>query len=165
MSYVGIDPGKDGAIVCITGKRVRTYKFPKIGLDIDERALWKIFTQLPDDSFCVLELVHSIHNSGAKSNFEFGGTYFMLRMALAARGLAFRAVTPKEWQKRMFHGRTLIKSPKGGRDTKAMALSLMTEMYPAVDLKNPDKPRAYTPDSGIVDALAMATYARETFQF
>ena len=157
----GIDPGKDGAIVIIEPDGVvRTYKFPRIGLDIDERKLWQIFLTIPLDAVGTIELVHSIFGTSAKSNFEFGGTYFMLRMALAARGLSFRAIPPKEWQKKFFVGMTDIKDAKGKRDTKAMALRVATDLFPNVSLINPDKPRAYTPDAGIVDALLLAEYSR-----
>jgi hypothetical protein len=159
----GIDPGKSGALVILFEDRTaKIFKFPKIGLDIDERALWEVFKKIPDDAVGCIEMVHSIHGTGAKSNFEFGGTYFMLRMALAARGLPYKAVPPKNWQKHMFSGLGVIKKAAGGTDTKAMALKVASELYPNISFLDPGKPRAYTPDDGIVDALLLAEYARQT---
>jgi len=161
MNYIGINPGKNGGIAVIhSSGMTELFVFPKLGLDIDLHALWKIVNALPKNSLTTLESVHSIQGTGAKSNFEFGGTFFLLQMALVAANLPYQLVTPKTWQKIMFEGLTPILSKDGTRDTKSMALRAMTALYPDVDAT--PTARSTKSHTGLVDALLLATYGKRS---
>lgn len=165
MTYVGIDPGKDGAIAIIRPNglvEIRVY--PKIGLDINVSALAGIFKSIPKDSYCVLEAVTAIRGKkvASQTQFEFGESFGILRMGLVMAELSYKPVPPKEWQKWALSGIPLIKK-KGeeGKDTKAMAEVAVLAMFPGVKLTSPmSTDRAYKAHTGVVDALLLAAYAR-----
>lgn len=164
MNYVGIDPGKAGAIAIIWESglvEVRTY--PKVGLDINVAALAEIFKSISTNSFCVLEGVTAIRGQkvASQTQFEFGETLGLLRMGLVMAGIPFKPVPPKEWQKWAFSGIKEIRGTDGARDTKAMAHAAVMNMFPNVKLTDPmATARATKPHTGVVDALLLAAYAR-----
>ena len=164
MNYLGIDPGKDGALFLIKESGgIEAFVFPKIGLDIDLHRLWQIFQTVPDNTKVCLEAVHSIFGTGAKSNFEFGGTYFMLQGMVVARGLPMKLVRPKEWQKLMHLGIPIVKKKgKNTTDTKAMSLHSFKLHFPNVNATA--TPRATKFHSGIVDAGLIAWYAKKAWE-
>jgi hypothetical protein len=162
QSYVGIDPGKEGAIFLIRHDGfVEAHHFPKIGKDIDIHRLWKIFQTLPDNTVACLESVHALFNTAAKTNFEFGGTFYMLQGLLVAKGIPFKLVRPKEWQKLMHHGIVPIKK-NGKNDPKAMSLLSFKQHFPDVDARVSERAKKF--HSGIVDAGLIAWYARKAWQ-
>lgn len=164
MNYLGIDPGKNGALFLIKENgQIESFVFPKIGLDIDLHQLWRIFDSIPPNTYAALEAVHSIHGTSAKSNFEFGGTFFMLQAFLVAKGVPFKLVRPKEWQKLMHLGITPIKKPgSNSNDTKAMSLQAFKNHFP--NFQATASPKATKFHEGMVDAGLIAWYGRKAWQ-
>jgi hypothetical protein len=161
-AFIGIDPGKKGGIAVIhPSGSVEARQLPKIGLDIDVTSLAKLMKSLPLESFAVIEAVHSISGSSAKSNFEFGESFGILKMGLSMTVTPHKLVTPKVWQKWAFDGVTPIKTVKGGNDTKAMALVAVTRMYPTLNLAPTARSTKF--HTGMVDAVLLAAYARHHF--
>lgn len=165
--FVGIDPGKDGAIVVLSesGTVLRKHTIPKIGKEVDEAELANIFRGwIGGGVTVVLEDVHALFGSGAGATFAFGDICGFIRGLLVGYRVPFVKVQPKKWQSVMFEGvPEIIKPMKEGqkrkiRDTKAMALIAAKRLFPDVDLRMSE--RAKNPHDGIVDALLMAEYAR-----
>jgi hypothetical protein len=165
MNYIGIDPGKDGAIVAITEKGIEKIMIPLIGKEIDLHKLnyeIKRLSILGDGGHFVLENVHTLPIMSAKSNFTFGSVFGMLQALLVANDCKFTLVTPKEWQKEMWQG--VPKQLKVGKkqvDTKAMSLLAANRLFPHLDLTKSE--RASKAHDGIVDALLMAEYCKRKF--
>ena len=161
--YVGIDIGKEGAIAIIDDVFITYDATPKIGTEIDLRGLSQIINKIGRDSIVVIEDVHAIFKSSAKSTFEFGRALGIVEGILSAKVIPFIKVAPKTWQKEMFQGVALMHRPSSTKktmvtDTKSMALIAAQRLFPNLDF-TPTK-ASKKPHNGIVDALLMAEYGR-----
>lgn len=166
--YMGIDPGKSGAIVAIFGDDIiRSWIMPTIGKEYDVRSLWKIIKDLSNfNIYCVLEDVHALFQVSANSTFDFGYGLGLIEGILTACEIPYSKIAPKKWQSLMFEGVPLITKPSStGKtqktDTKKMALIAAQRIFPTYDLKASD--RCKKAHEGIVDALLMAQYSRRNF--
>jgi hypothetical protein len=156
MMYVGIDVGKDGAMVIIEGDKISKYKFPMIGTDYDIEALSDLFSLIdPKDSHTVIEDVHAIGGGSAKANWSFSRGKAILEVLAIVHRIPFTMVKPKVWQKVVHEG-----IPKQGK-AKDMTLMGVKRLFPDVDLRKNERCR--TPDDGIYDALGMAYYCKIKF--
>lgn len=169
---VGIDVGKNGAMVAICNgwiKPVQCQVTPLIKgtAEIDVVKLVEYFEEIIGEGaqvVIVIEDVHSIFGTSAKSNFQFGRSLGIIEGVTYGKGFSIVKVAPKKWQEVAFQGVPKIwkKEPSGnGRgslNTKAMALIAAKRLYPNVDLRKSN--RAEIAHDGIVDALLMAHYAR-----
>lgn len=173
MIYGAADVGKNGAIVIIDQASDIVFKsiIPTIGNEYDERKIFEIFCNYNLElKHFVLEDVHSIFGSSAKSNFQFGRGKGLLEMALIAAEIPHTLVQPKTWQI-IWEGvpkqykPTSRKNKKGEIikkiDTKATSLIAAQRLFPNVDLRANDKCKVS--HNGIVDALLMAEYCRRKY--
>lgn len=157
----GIDPGKDSFICAITDDLVSFYRIPMIGDEIDLRALNDVFRGLSQPNYAVIEDVHSVFGSSAKSNFEFGRCVGMLEAFLVSSNIPYTKIQPKKWQKQMWEGIPIQVTSEGKTDTKATSLLAAQRLYPNVDMRKSE--RAKKPDHNKVDALLIATYCKRNF--
>jgi crossover junction endodeoxyribonuclease RuvC len=108
---IGIDPGKSGAVVIMSGvegKVFDVFEFKKFthqdiafmlknyahGVSIDPM-------QPIEDAKAYIEKVHSMPKQGVASSFKFGYEYGVMIGMLRAIGIPFEEVTPQKWQKAM----------------------------------------------------------------
>lgn len=131
---IGIDPGKNGAIVCIDifqkvvsyndwpGNEIITAKILK--------TIIKTIKPYSDQSepalFAALEKVHSMPKQGVASSFSFGTNYGIWRGVLAANEIPFTLISPQTWQKGI-PGR---KSNQPAENKKAI-FNFACQMFPA----------------------------------
>lgn len=168
MKYIiSADPGFTGAVVIINPNReVFTLKTPLLNDDIDSNKIIEFIKNFGTVEFTgIIEDVHSVFNSSAKSNFQFGRALGIIEGIFAGLGIKFIKIQPKVWQKQMFSGIEIIKKLDKGKektDTKAMALQAVKKLYPDVNLL--PTPRCKKPSDGIVDAILIAEYARLNFK-
>lgn len=168
--YAAVDVGKSGAIVIMDkeGLQVFSFKIPLIGNEIDIVRLSNYFeTWRGYIKQCIIEDVHSIYGTSAKSNFQFGRSLGILEGIISGFKIPCIKVAPKKWQEVSFQGIPKIAKPRksiekghGSIDTKAMALIAAKRLYPHLDLRKSE--RSKKEDNGIVDALLMAHYAKVT---
>lgn len=165
MIYIGIDPGKSGAIAAIDeDRRVHALMVvpvikPKRGKAFyDTRAMRAIFTDViglcgdpQPHAACVIEKAQVYQHDGKVSAFSNGEGYGLWRGFLSAFNIPYMEVKPKSWQAIVLHGQ-----PKG--DTKAMALNVATQMWPNESFLR--TPRCTTRHDGLIDAICIAEYAR-----
>ena len=173
---IGIDVGKNGAIVLLSDKKevVDTLVTPTRNNEIDlemfisELRYWLSLIGRTN-IVAYIEDVHAIYGCSAGSTFNFGQAFMMAKAVVASLDIPYVLVQPKKWQAEMFEGIDEIRKPstrknkkgegiKGGRDTKAMALMAATKLFPDVDLTA--TARSTKPHDGIVDALLIAEYGR-----
>jgi hypothetical protein len=103
MLYIGIDPGKKGAI-CLLDPDDPTPDF--IGLDPAVTPANDVFNALKYETatgwrkyaYIALEEVHSLHGMSAKSNFTFGGMFWRIMTILDCLDHPYELVQPKIWQ-------------------------------------------------------------------
>lgn len=166
--YVGIDPGRNGGIAVLTavGTVAWTAKLPG-----DKTALLAIVRDLHDGSpssvtHVALEKVGGyVQRKGDNGDvargshmFVFGKGVGWIEMALEACGLAFREITPQQWQKGLgipprkkhdkVRSRTLTKGRRKGtvvqekwggetdREFKARLRAVAEKLFPGVKLTN-----------------------------
>lgn len=115
----------------------------------------------------VIEDVHAIFGSSAKSTFNFGlikgvklGFLEILRQNYM---IPYSLVQPKTWQKKVWLEEDLVlkegkKRPT--KDTKATSLNAARRLWPYQSFKKSE--RSKVPHDGIVDAMLMAEYCRLT---
>jgi len=99
--YLGIDPGKTGAIAVKIGNRMKVHNMPTTR---QEMILWfqglkTLSNKTNDPIFAVSELVHSMPGNTGKSMFTFGQWYERVLCCLSFNEIQFELVGPHKWQK------------------------------------------------------------------
>ena len=162
MIFVGIDPGKDGAVVAVNsrGECVRsilaaedfTIKVTKGGKkNYLEHEMAKAIDWLNKEHsirMVVLEKQQARPGQGSTSMFQTGMGYGLWRGILGALKIPTMVVHPKTWQKQV------LKDAPG--DGKGRAIMVCQQRIPGLDLK-PGKRRK--PHDGLADAGCMALHA------
>ena len=99
--YVGIDPGINGAIACVTGDDMFTIPCPKTILDMANTVdqLVEIHEHTGYRIHAIIEAVHSFPGNSAKSMFTFGMNYGQWLGILASSMIPYTQVTPTVWIK------------------------------------------------------------------
>jgi len=139
MIYIGIDPGKSGAVVAIDGGDVWICRNDSTEKDISD-FLWDLSHKRVNGVFAFIERVSAMPKQGVSSTFKFGVSYGFLRGCLFGAGIPFEEVAPGKWQKEMgclSHGDKNV--------TKARA----QQLFPEVKVTHQ-----------IADALLIAEYCR-----
>lgn len=170
MNIIGIDPGKNGAIVILSerGEILEKRVMPLIAnTDLDTRILQEIFLTYPS-SIAFMESVHAIFGSSAKATFSFGYICGSIHAILSCSQIPFVKVPPKTWQKVIFQGIPEIKKPaqngqKSKIDTKAMSALAAKRLFPTADLRKTNQCKRS--HDGIIDALLIAEYGRRVSAF
>lgn len=138
--YIGIDPGKNGALAILDGENVSVYPFDE---DDYIREL-KIAAQQP--CVCCLERVGAMPGQGVTSMFSFGNNFGFLRGVLRSYRIPFELVTPQKWKKEF------------GVSGKNESVAVCKRLFPGVSLLATEKCRKDS--DGMAEALLMAEYAR-----
>ena len=172
--YGGIDVGNSGGIAFIDQEGV-IYLREAIPMWEDSPDLPAIFDLLTtpwanecETAHIVIEDVHSIFGSSAKSNFGFGfikgvKTGF-LEIMKRDYGIPYSLVQPKKWQSGVWMESDIVMvegAKRPTKDTKATSLKAAQRLWPFEDFTK--SKRATKPHDGIVDALLMAEFARTHF--
>ena len=166
--YMSIDPGSKGFICTQIDGVFKHYSIE----DNDLYQLSEIMAEIRskyDNLVCVIEDVHSIFGSSAKSTFNFGFNKGYLIGLLAANKIPYVLVQPKEWQKVVWNNADMVVSYKQVNvkdkvvskkvvDTKATSINAAKRLFPTIDFRKSE--RARNIDDNKVDATLMSEYAR-----
>jgi crossover junction endodeoxyribonuclease RuvC len=144
MNFIGIDPGKSGAIAIIREDgTVDTAVF-------SEEAYRLLIKQYKDETFAVVEQVGFVPK-GVKfssiSMFNFGANFGFIQGLLYAYGVPYQTVRPNVWKKHF----NLSKD-------KELSIQCAKRLFPNASLYRTD--RCTIAHDGIAEALLMAEYAR-----
>ena len=118
---------------------------------------------------CVIEDVHALFNSSAKSTFAFGFNKGYLVGLLAANQIPYTLIQPKEWQKEMWGNSDMVvtykevtikgkKVSKKDVNTKQTSINCAKRLFPTLDFRKSSKAKKI--DDNKVDSILMAEYAR-----
>lgn len=178
MNFIGIDPGKTGALILLDSNCKIKFKaiIPLIGRQIDLYTLDDYFknlkNQYSDDLHIILEDVHSLFSMSAKSNFSFGHTNGVLEGIIASNRIKYTKVQPKTWQSTVWQGIRPITINTGKKktngdikikiDTKQTTLLAIKRLFPNEDFTK--SLRSKKDDSGLVDSTALAYYGYVKFK-
>lgn len=152
-AFIGCDPGAKGQFCLLVPKTKQvafmpTTEKPLVLLDWFQRIdkeLNLVVTMIED--------VHSIHGTSAKSNFNFGYNVGVVNTIPLSAGSTVDRVKPKVWQK---HVGVKARS----KTIKQDVADICDRLYPKVDIRGP---RGGLLD-GLSDALMIAHYASQTFK-
>jgi len=143
MLFLGVDPGKSGAIAAIdeAGRFVGCVKLKETEQDI---WTWVLKTCGVGNGsaghFAALERVSAMPRQGVASTFKFGQSYGFCRGMLTANRISFEEVSPVKWM-------TVMRCRTGG--DKNITKAAAQRMFPAVKITHAN-----------ADALLLAEYAR-----
>lgn len=144
MIYLGVDPGKSGAIVSIDGDgAVEWIKGRETMHDI---WAWLVnpFHEDRDRVRCVIEQVNAMPGQGVTSMFRFGQSFGQLEAFVVAAGAPYKLVRPAKWQQLM--------SCRTGGD-KNVSKAAAQRLFPRVKVTH-----------AIADALLLAELARTKWE-
>ena len=141
--YIGIDPGKSGAIAFLpVDGDPWTVKNDNTDHDLAEAV--KDAIGIYPQSYAIIERVHSSPQMGVRSAFSFGQSFGKLEMLLAALSVPYEAVSPSKWQGDM-------KCRTGG--DKNITKAAAQRLFPNIKITHAN-----------ADALLLAEYAKRTHQ-
>lgn len=146
MTYIGIDPGKGGALAVLKedGSSI-IYPFSVEGYK-------EILADLSVENFrcrakCCLEHVGAAPKQGVVSMFHFGENFGFIQGLLTAYDIPYELVRPQKWKKEFS-----ITADKN------KAIEVCKRLFPTADLKRTN--RCKKDDDNMAEALLMAEYAR-----
>lgn len=143
MIYIGIDPGKKGAMAVIFGGMDEVVLVP-----FDEREYTNILRNVAGQTVKVcLEHVGAMPGQGVVSMFHFGENFGYIRGILSSFEISYELVRPQKWKKEF--------SISGNKNR---SIEVCKRLFPAISLRRTDRCRK--DDDGMAEALLMAEYAR-----
>ena len=118
---------------------------------------------------CVIEDVHALFGSSAKSTFAFGFNKGYLIGLLAANQIPYTLVQPKDWQKELWINADMVvtykevtikgkKVSKKDVNTKQTSINCAKRLFPTLDFRKNEKCKKI--DDNKVDSVLMAEFAR-----
>lgn len=183
---IGVDIGGLGAIAFfVEGNLQKYYAMPQVEKRPDIQAFMAILLRhvtAEDDVHAVIEDLHSIFGTSAKSNFQFGWINGVVETALVALSIPYTKVMPKKWQKSIWEGvrpveiisyekkqKGISAEPKLNKDgtikhkidTKATSLLAAKRLFPEETFLATT--RSSVPHDGIVDAVLIGEYCKRNF--
>ncbi len=141
-TFVGIDPGKSGALaVLYPNGSVETQPFNAVNyVDV-------LSGLRGSDVICCVEKVSAMPGQGVVSMFNFGHNLGFIEGVLQANGIAYQLMPPQTWKKEFSLS-----------SDKAKSIEVCQKLFPKVSLLATDRSRK--PSDGIAEAVLMAEYAR-----
>lgn len=153
--FIGIDPGMKGALCALDPRDLQVTTI-SLGLPIPElyaqvEALNARIIGAGLVPTAMIENVHAIQGTSAKSNFQFGYNVGSINTIIQALRIPLDTVTPKKWQ-------AYLGVRVQGKLIKKDVAERIGKLYPTVPIVGP---RGGLLD-GVSDALAIAHYHYKT---
>ena len=159
MIFIGIDPGKSGAVAVLDGDTERfgrsVFPTPTDGKEYNEAAMLALLEEYDMAKLCAIEKTQAMPGQGSTSMHSIGYGAGLWHMALTACRIPFQVVSPRVWQKVMHAG-------IGGDDLKAKSIIAAKRLFPLVSLKRTE--RSKIDDHNMAEALLLAEYARRVYK-
>lgn len=146
--YIGIDPGNKGYLCALIPESNKVSFMENNAKPIDIVNWLKSVEKMCNIKVIMIENVHAIQGSSAKSNFSFGFNTGLITGITQTFGIMFDKVNPKAWQK--FIGVT-----KKGLTLKHDVADICERLYPNITIRGP---RGGLQD-GKSDSLMIAHFA------
>lgn len=167
---IGIDPGEKGFVAVI--KPNGNIDFLSLA-ESNNVQLSSFLDNILREAACydwgcigVMEEVHAVFNSSAKSTFRFGSVFGFLQGIFVGKGIPYHLVQPKEWQKAIWINADMVYESKtdcNGKTkrvvaTKKCSMNAAIRLFPRIDFRKNTKCRNM--DDNKVDSLLIAEFAR-----
>lgn len=141
MIYIGIDPGKSGALAIINGNMMNLIPFSETDYI---NAIKVVPLEL---AVACVEHVGAMPGQGVTSMFNFGQNFGYIKGLLEAFQIPYELVRPQKWKKEF-----------GITGDKNSSIDVCKRLFPGVSLRRTERCRK--DDDGLAEALLMAEYAR-----
>lgn len=142
-AYIGIDPGKSGALAILYDDgQVETHAFDAGVYTHTLKAVRGV-----DSIICCVEKVSAMPGQGVVSMFNFGHNLGFIEGLLRAYGIPYQLVPPQTWKKEF-----------SLNSDKAKSIEVCQKLFPNANLLATIRSRK--PSDGIAEAILMAEYAR-----
>lgn len=148
--FVGIDPGKNGALAAIRGSEgSMLVPFEDDGESYINvfRRLFSIHRNTWSPVYVMVEKVWAMPHEGVSSAFSFGMNLGLICGIVKSIGFDVEYATPQQWQKHF-----------GVTGDKQEHIAKAKELFPAANLKR--TPRCKKDHDGFADAILIAEYLR-----
>lgn len=150
MVFIGIDPGKQGAIAKIEEGCLLATPVPLSSGEYDVPGMLDLFCGINNkEAFCVIERAQAMPGQGVVSMFEFGKGYGLWLGVLYASLIPFEVVHSRVWTKEMLAG-----APGEGKNR---GITVAKRLFP---LWQP----VFKKDLVVADAILLAEYARRRWK-
>lgn len=144
MYYIGIDPGKDGAVAVLTDEKGA---MPTI-IPFDEVNASEALQEVSGNpSIACLEHVGAMPKQGSVSMFNFGVNFGFWQGLLTAYKIPFELVRPDKWKKEF--------SITADKNT---SISVCKRLFPGINLRKNDGCKK--DHDGMAESALMAVYAK-----
>lgn len=142
MIYLGIDPGKSGALAIIYEDGThREIVFNETDY------MFELMALSGKKCKCVLESVHSMPGDSKRGAFSFGENFGYIKGLLKAFRISYELVPPQKWKKEF--------SVTADKNT---SIEVAERLFPDSDFRRTE--RCKSPHDGKCEALLMAEYGR-----
>lgn len=157
-TFIGIDPGKQGAIAFIDtqdGERLFLHDIPLLpNGDINVRSIYSFLKMRePEESICFIEKAQPMPKQGVKGVFTYGCGYGCLLAILQIWGFPYQEIPSSKWKKHFS-----LSKDKGESIVKCL------ELFPTLIKDNFYTPRGRMKD-GRAEALLLAEYCRRKARY
>lgn len=143
MIYIGIDPGKSGAMAMISDLTKKRVLIP-----FDESVYAKVLRDcMHEETKACIEHVTAMPKQGVTSMFNFGQNFGYIKGLLEAFQIPYELVRPQKWKKEF--------SITGDKNS---SIEVCKRLFPGVVLRRTERCRK--DDDGLAEALLIAEYAR-----
>lgn len=170
MIYIGIDPGKSGAIAAYESDTMSIVSLIEMPLikgkkksELDLIGMRTMIGSIVDNNAdssirATIEKAQAMPKQGVVSMLSIGYGYGALCMALVCLRISFIEVRPNEWHKKI-----LVGMPKG--EQKAASIGNAQKIFPDCynSLTTGPSGRQRKPHDGMADALNIALYGQHYF--
>lgn len=157
LLFMGIDPGKAGAIAFITPDRslLSVEMMPTLNGTIDTfgfKTLVEAHQENRTLALCMIEKAIVLPKQGSVSGFTMGNNYGRLIAILELMGIPLEEIRPLNWKKRMFGS---VKYEKN--QLKEVAVMRARQLFPEL------APKLLKSKDGLSEALLIAETGRRQF--
>jgi len=153
IAYCSCDPGAKGSFCVLDPTTKKVAFMPTTTKPIDLVGWFYLIQKEVDLKVILIEDVHSIFGTSAKSNFNFGFNTGLVHGIARSTGVSVDLVTPKIWQK-------YIGVKTKGKLIKKEVADICERLYPQVNVRGP---RGGLLD-GLSDSLMIAHFAAHKYR-
>lgn len=152
MIYIGIDPGRNGAIALLGNSPESTVVYPYSAENFIKplRSMAAAWQFSEEKVIACVEHVNAMPGQGVVSMFNFGQNFGYIRGMLEALQIPYELVRPQKWKKEF--------SITGKKNS---SIEVCKRLFPDVSLRRTDRCRK--DDDNMAEALLLAEYARRRF--
>lgn len=150
-SIMGVDPGKEGAFVILSGEEMAFAVMPLKEKEVDFTEVLELLRSFkPDHVYLERAMPMAM---GSKHAFNYGRDFAKLELAIKLLHLPVTYIEPAKWMKLMLQGIDLNLKPK------ARSRIAVERLFPAVVEQIPRNKNGKLHE-GVIDALLIAEFGR-----